>query len=120
MVDRNPVDIYPPQPPEKHSFGPHHLHVSRHKVLRCHVMADILFSQYQVLAGLNTVTYHTNELMSCVLWVLPDSFVGAVRFRHTSGYRGGIHTHSILALFELYVNNDFTGWAVIEVSVWPR
>ena len=82
-------------------------------------MADILFSQYQVLAGLNKVTYRTNELMLRVLWVLPDSFVGAVRSRRTSGYHGGIDRHSILALFELYVNNDFTGRAVIQVSVWP-
>ena len=78
-----------------------------------HIVVELLW----VLPGLKTVTYRTNELMSRVLWVLPDSFIGAVRFRRTSGYRGGIDRHSILALFELYVNNDFTGRAVIEVSV---
>ena len=70
-----------------------------------------LFAYYERIA------FRLKKLMSCVLSVLPHSFAGVVRFRHTSGYRGGIHTHSILALFELYVNNDFTGRAVIEVSV---
>ena len=40
-----------------------------------------------------------------------------VRFRCTSGCRGGIDRRSILTLFELYVNKVFKGRAVIEVSV---
>ena len=96
---------------------PHHLHLSRHEEARCHHVLETIDngehticpkSKRYVTVFKPAISHSSREI---------NSFTVHVRFRCTSGCRGGIDRRSILTLNELYVNKVFKGRAVIEVSV---
>ena len=99
---------------------PHHLHVSRYEVLRCHHVMDTIDD------GKHTV-FPIWKWYVTIFKPGRTHSIYAVCFRCTSWYCGGIDRHSILTLFELYgfsilnlkhreriVGNKFDSWWEIK------